>query len=452
MTETQTTELALRVAEAVRRACVEAAREGFTDASLSGLCAEGAAEVAVDAVRRLDVAALAREAAAGGGGDLPELDDPLHFVQVVTEHVAEGLCVMDAHGRVTYMNPAAEETLGWKREELLGRVLHDAVHYLHPDGSPYPITECPLGTVLRGGPAIREMEDVWIRRSGEFFPVFCSCTPIRLGGRVQGAVLSLHDITARKQEEAERVRLLAAESEARSEAERANRTKADFLAVMSHELRTPLTAVMGYAELLLMGVPEPLTEGTRSHVERIDQAARHLLTLIEEILSFSRIEAGQEGVRPTQADVAEVAREAAAFVQPLARRKGLALRVRAPDRPLAALTDRGKLRQVLVNLLFNAIKFTAQGEVALEVEPDGGGAALLHVRDTGVGIAPEHLERIWEPFWQAQAANTREVGGTGLGLSISRRIVHLLGGDIAVASEPGSGSVFTVRLPLGAAD
>jgi signal transduction histidine kinase len=204
---------------------------------------------------------------------------------------------------------------------------------------------------------------------------------------------------------------------------------------------------MGYAELLLMGVPEPLSEGTRSHVDRIDQAARHLLTLIEEILSFTRIEAGEEVARPTDADVGEVAREAAAFVQPLARRKGLALRVRAPDRPLSAVTDRGKLRQVLVNLLFNAIKFTARGEVALEVEPDGP-AALLHVRDTGVGIAPGDLERIWEPFWQAQPANTREVGGTGLGLSISRRLVHLLGGEIAVTSEPGRGSAFTVRLPL----
>ncbi len=450
MAETDSTGLALRVAEAVHRACVQAAREGFTDAALSGLCAEGAAEAAVGAVRRLDVDALAREAAAADEGSSPApLDDPLHFVQVVTEHVAEGLCVMDAHGRLTYMNPAAEETLGWRREELLGRVLHDAVHYLHPDGSPYPLSECPLGSVLRGGPTIRELEDVWIRKSGEFFPVFCSCTPIRQAGRVQGAVLSLHDITARKREEAERLRLLAAEGEARAEAELANRAKADFLAVMSHELRTPLTAVMGYAELLLMGVPEPLTDGTRSHVERIDQAARHLLALIEEILSFSRIEAGREEVRPTQTDVADVAREAAAFVQPLARRKGLALRVRAPDRPLAAVTDRGKLRQVLVNLLFNAIKFTARGEVSLEVEP-AGPDVLLHVRDTGVGIAPDHLERIWEPFWQAQAANTREVGGTGLGLSISRRILHLLGGEIAVSSEPGHGSTFTVRLPLDA--
>jgi len=451
MDDTRSTELALRVAETVRRACVRAAQEGYADAAMSGLCAEGAAEAAVDAVRRLDVDALARAAAAEEeDAPLAPLDDPLHFVRAVTEHVAEGLCVMDAHGRLTYMNPAAEEVLGWRREELLGRVLHDAVHYLRPDGSPYPLDECPLGSVLRGGPAIRELEDVWIRRSGEFFPVFCSCTPIRQAGRVQGAVLSLHDITARKHEEAERLRLLDAESEARAEAERANRTKADFLAVMSHELRTPLTAVMGYAELLLMGVPEPLSEGTRSHVDRIDQAARHLLALIEEILSFSRIEAGREEVRPTDADVAEVAREAAAFVQPLARRKGLALRVRVPDRPLCAVIDRGKLRQVLVNLLFNAIKFTARGEVALEVEPDGP-AALMHVRDTGVGIAPGDLERIWEPFWQAQPANTREVGGTGLGLSISRRTVHLLGGDIAVASEPGRGSVFTVRLPLAAA-
>ncbi|HEX2189886.1 MAG TPA: ATP-binding protein [Longimicrobiaceae bacterium] len=317
MAETDPVQLAQRVAEAVRRACVQAARDGYEQAAISGLCAEGAAEAAVDAVRMLDVAALARAEA---------------------------------------------------------------------------------------------------------------------GDAEAGA-------------DAERASLRDAERTARAEAERAGRAKSDFLAVMSHELRTPLTAIMGYAELLQMGVPDPLTDGARGQVERIDQAARHLLALIEEILAFSRMEAGREEAEPVRADLAEVAREAAVFVHPLAHRKGLSLRVRGPDLPLHAATDRGKLRQVLVNLLFNAIKFTPQGEVALEVET-AGGTALLHVRDTGVGIAPEHLERIWEPFWQVQAVDTREVGGTGLGLPLSRRIARLLGGEIAVESTPGRGSTFTVRLPL----
>ncbi|HEX2091706.1 MAG TPA: ATP-binding protein, partial [Longimicrobiaceae bacterium] len=157
--------------------------------------------------------------------------------------------------------------------------------------------------------------------------------------------------------------------------------------------------------------------------------------------------AGKEGVRRSEAEVGEVAREAADFVQPLAAHKGLSLRLQGPEAPLALQTDRGKLRQVLVNLLFNAVKFTAEGEVRLEVEP-AGETVRLHVRDTGVGIPPEHRERIFEPFWQGQQVNTRVVGGTGLGLAISRRIVHLLGGEIRVESVVGRGTVFTVELPL----
>jgi signal transduction histidine kinase len=234
---------------------------------------------------------------------------------------------------------------------------------------------------------------------------------------------------------------------ARQEVEELSSAKSDFLAVMSHELRTPLSAILDYSELLLMGVPEPIPTGAVSQVERIDVAARHLLQLIEEILSFSRVEAGKEEVRMDSVELTELAREAVSFIQPLAEKQGLTLEVRLPERAIPTVTDRGKVRQILINLLSNAVKFTPAGEVRLEVV-GAGNEALLHVRDTGVGIAPEHLDKVFEPFWQVQQSATREINGTGLGLSVSYKIAKLLGGDLRVESAPGMGSTFTLVLPL----
>jgi PAS domain S-box-containing protein len=234
---------------------------------------------------------------------------------------------------------------------------------------------------------------------------------------------------------------------ARQEVEELSRAKSDFLAVMSHELRTPLTAILGYAELLLMGVPEPISTAAKSQVDRIDAAARHLLQLIEEILTFSRVDAGKEEVQLDPVELSGLAQEAASFIQPLAEKKGLALDIRLPEEPMTTVTDRGKVRQILINLLSNAVKFTPAGEVRLEVVPRED-EALIQVRDTGIGIAPEHLGKVFEPFWQVQQSPTREMGGTGLGLSVSYKIAQLLGGDLRVESVPGQGSTFTLVLPL----
>ena len=226
----------------------------------------------------------------------------------------------------------------------------------------------------------------------------------------------------------------------------ANRAKTDFMAVMSHELRTPLNAVIGYTDLFLAGIPVALPEPLRPQVERIQAAARHLLRLIEEILTFSRIEAGCEQVNPAPADAAAIAQEAAALVEPLALERGLAFRVDAPASGPGLVTDAGRAQQVLVNLLGNAVKFTEAGEVSLRVEEEPDGVVFV-VRDSGVGIAPEQQERIFDPFWQVDQSISRSAGGTGLGLSVARQLARLLGGDVAVQSEAGRGSTFTFRLP-----
>lgn len=230
------------------------------------------------------------------------------------------------------------------------------------------------------------------------------------------------------------------------EALAANQAKSDFLAVMSHELRTPLNAILGYTDLMRMGVPEPLPASARAHVERITASARHLLELIDEVLSFSRIEAGREELRLQRVDSRESLRDVAAIAEPLAGEKGLRFRLQLPEGDADLVTDPAKLRQILLNLLSNAVKFTDQGEVTLAADADDDSVSFT-VSDTGIGIAPEHQDRIFEAFWQVEQGATRRAEGTGLGLTVARRLARLLGGDITVESDPGRGSTFTVRLP-----
>ncbi|HEX6038653.1 ATP-binding protein, partial [Longimicrobium sp.] len=230
----------------------------------------------------------------------------------------------------------------------------------------------------------------------------------------------------------------------------ASQAKSDFLAVMSHELRTPLNAILGYTDLFLAGIPEPLPASMVPQQERVQGAARHLRDLIEEVLSFARLEGGHEEVQAADVDVGGIAREAAALAEPLALERGLSFRLALPPAPVPARTDARKVRQVLLNLLGNAVKFTDQGEVVLSLD-DAGDAVLLRVRDTGPGIAAGDLEHIFEPFWQANQGLNREHGGSGLGLAVARQMARLLGGDVTVESVPGAGSTFTVRLPKASA-
>ncbi|MDQ3521265.1 MAG: ATP-binding protein, partial [Gemmatimonadota bacterium] len=180
--------------------------------------------------------------------------------------------------------------------------------------------------------------------------------------------------------------------------------------------------------------------------DRITQSSSHLLQLIEQILEHSRIEAGRETMNPEPITMASLIRETSELIEPLAQGKGLAFRVDVEQAPDEIFTDAGKLRQILVNLLGNAVKFTDRGEVALRVQADGD-QVVFTVRDTGIGIPPEAQRKVFDPFWQVEQGYTRQAGGTGLGLSVTRQLAQLLGGNVAVESTPGQGSTFTVRLP-----
>jgi signal transduction histidine kinase len=236
------------------------------------------------------------------------------------------------------------------------------------------------------------------------------------------------------------------EEEAREAAEVASRAKNDFLAVMSHELRTPLNAIVGYAELLHDGIAGPVNEIQREQLDRVQMSARHLVELVDDILSFSRIESGQDTIRHDPVEVTQVTREAGALVEPVAAAKGLRFVVDAPNEPTTFTSDAGKVRQVLVNLLSNAIKFTDDGEIVLASHVENG-RVVFEVSDTGIGIAPEHQEQVFDTFWQVDQTATRKAGGAGLGLSVSRRLARALGGDLSVDSAIGKGSRFRFWLP-----
>lgn len=244
---------------------------------------------------------------------------------------------------------------------------------------------------------------------------------------------------------AERARVEA--ETARAEAERANTIKTDFLAIMSHELRTPLTAIMGYEELLSDGITGPVTDLQRQQLGRINASARHLLGLIDEILTFARVDIGRERVRWESLSVNQTITDAASLIEPLASAKKLKYVIELLDEDQAIQTDATKFRQMLVNLLSNGVKFTDQGEVRLATSVSGS-VLEIRVSDTGVGISPENFESVFEPFWQVEQTATRKAGGTGLGLSVTRKLARLLGGDVTIVSRVGAGTTFVLSLPL----
>jgi PAS domain S-box-containing protein len=256
----------------------------------------------------------------------------------------------------------------------------------------------------------------------------------------QAAMEAAHEELLRRTEDAER---------ARAEAEEANQAKSAFLATMSHELRTPLNAIAGYAQLMEMGIHGPVTPAQRENLAKIRRNQMHLLGLINDVLNFARIEAGQVKYEIHDVPLDGTLSGVEALVEPQLRAKGLDYTYRPGDRSVAALADRERLEQVVLNLLTNAVKFTDRGGgVVLEWEATDGDVAI-RVRDTGRGIPRDRLDVIFEPFVQVDPTLTRASEGTGLGLAISRDLARAMGGDLTVQSEEGRGSTFTLTLPRG---
>jgi PAS domain S-box-containing protein len=296
-------------------------------------------------------------------------------------------------------------------------------------------------------------------------PTSCVFVALRARGRTLGVMSLSTTGTRRRFDEQDRVlieelaqrvamavdnaRLHEAERRARAEAEAANQAKSDFLAIMSHELRTPLTAVVGYTELLSDEVVGPVNETQRDHLARVRASSEHLLMLIEDILSYARIEAGRERVHIEEFGLAALLEQAAVIIRPLAEKKSLEFTLAGQDSRAVMRSDPQKVRQIVINLLANAVKFTTTGGVRLSARVYDDRVAF-EVADTGPGIAREHLESVFDAFWQVDQRITRKAGGTGLGLSVARQLARLLGGDVSVRSTIGEGSLFIVDLPMTA--
>jgi len=267
-------------------------------------------------------------------------------------------------------------------------------------------------------------------------------------GQVTHHVAVKRDVTERVQREQALEESNRALRQARDAALQASRAKSEFLANMSHELRTPLNAIIGYSELLMEDAEASPQSELHADLKKIHTSGAHLLSLINDVLDMSKIESGQMDLDVLEFDLHELVGSLKDTIQPLAARQGNQLEIRLEHAPDRITSDPQKLRQVLINLLVNACKFTTGGKVRLEVAKDGLGWLELRVTDSGIGMSDEQRARLFRPFVQADSSTTRRYGGTGLGLAISRHFCRLMGGDLTVTSVYGQGSTFTVRLPM----
>jgi two-component system sensor histidine kinase/response regulator len=365
-------------------------------------------------------------------------DERLRTLSRAIEQSPSGVLVMDAKGVVEYVNPRFSEASGYPPQELVGRHITELKTLrLSRDGY-----ERLWRQILAGKEWHGEMECE--KRKGERYWDLVWIFPVRSGeGTITHVVSVSEDITERKRMERQLV-------EAKELAEAATEARSRFLANMSHEIRTPMNGIIGFTSLLLK---TELTPRQQNFLSKIRSSADALLSLINDILDFSKIEAGRLDIEYTDFQLQEILEDLADLFADQAAKKDIELIVhRDPAVPGTLLGDPLRLRQVLVNLTGNAIKFAEQGEVYVHVtslERDAGQVRLrFEVRDTGIGIAPEALDKLFGSFVQADGSTTRRYGGTGLGLTISKQLVELMGGRIGVDSEPGTGSTFWFELPF----
>ncbi|MCP4696326.1 MAG: response regulator [Gammaproteobacteria bacterium] len=368
--------------------------------------------------------------------------------QLILETAGDGIYGLDKQGRTTFINPTAANILGYRADELIGRWQHNVVHYARSDGTPYPSEACPVHRALRDGSAQHVDDEVFWRRDGSPFPVEYTATPILEDGEITGAVVTFRDITVRKKAE-------AVLQEAKEGAEQANYAKSRFLANMSHELRTPLNAIIGYSEMLKEDAEDLDQTGFIPDLDRISGAGNHLLTLINDVLDISKIEAGKMELHLETFSLGNLLNEVISTARPLLEKKKNTLENEGIEDSGEMHADLTKLRQMLLNLLSNAAKFTKEGLIRLKVtrnarqkeEGESREWIAFSIIDNGIGMTPEQQQKLFQPFTQADSSTTRKYGGTGLGLTISKKFAEMMGGTILVTSKFGEGSNFTLHLP-----
>jgi PAS domain S-box-containing protein len=368
--------------------------------------------------------------------------------QATFDAISDPVLVIDRSGTITRANRAATSTLARRGETILGKRWAVAMVGAYPGLAAAALDR----SVARREPSVAEHAagDRWLR---------IALDPMPQGVGFDGSfVCVVTDVTSRKTIENERATLLNDAEVARAQAEAANRTKSEFLATMSHEIRTPINAILGYSQILDMGIAGAISPDQRLQIERMRRSASHLLTLVNELLDLAKVESGEMRVDARQAVVDEVIDDALAIARPQALARGITIDA-TESRPskLSFVGDVGRTRQILVNLLSNAVKFSDPGgrielrsELAnppVDLKADAERYVAITVVDGGIGVRPELQAEIFEPFVQAETGPTRSWGGSGVGLAISRRLARLMGGDVTLESESGHGAVFTLWLP-----
>jgi two-component system, chemotaxis family, CheB/CheR fusion protein len=361
-------------------------------------------------------------------GTIEELKRTNADLENLIESTEIGTIFIDRGMRIRRFTPAIAALFNFVAEDQ-GRPLAHITHRLS-----YPDLMDDVASVL----AVQQrVEREVSSENGEWYVVRIS--PYRsFDGTNEGAVLTFVDNTAQHRA-AEELRA------AKLKAEAADLAKGTFLSTLSHEFRTPLNAILGYADLLHLD--GALNTAQEQKVDRIRTGGWHMVSMINEILSFAKLDAGHELVQPEPVDARMLATEAAALMEPAAAAKGLGFILDLPETPIPLETDPGKARQILINLCSNAIKYTNEGEVRLRAGAERS-RVTFDVSDTGIGIAPEHLNRVFERFWQVDGAATRAAGGMGIGLAAAREYARLLRGDVEVESELGRGTTFCLWLPV----
>lgn len=360
-------------------------------------------------------------------------------LQSILASAGEGILLTDGNGLISYANPALCRLFGYTEEALLGE---SVLKLVYTDSDRERLIQ--LRQEFRSETPPRQFigEVLGCSLNGTALQLAMTCSHIRLHDEEIFTVM-LHDIGERKEAE----RLL---QQARESAESASRAKSEFLATMSHEIRTPMNGVIGMAQVL---ADTPLNNQQRELVGTLQHSAELLLTLLNDILDLSKIEAGMLRLEYTACNWEEILLDACKLMQPHAQKKDLQLYLLIePDVPMAILGDPIRLRQIVLNLLSNAVKFTRHGHIHLELsvtrQLTGSAGFRLRIRDTGIGMTQAQQARLFQPFTQADSSTTREFGGTGLGLSISRKLLELMQGSIQLSSAPDEGSCFTIDLTL----